>query len=147
MRSNEVGFTLIEMFAVVVIVAVMAAVAVPRFINHSTAAQDVAINTIAGVLTSASSLNHANNLARDAGLSTFDSLEISSCNGVEILLEEGLDKSYVIENSPGISIDKDGVFKEGGSSICLVAFDSNGDGLFSMTDQPRGTFTVYGVRN
>ena len=147
MKKSEMGFTLIELIAVIVILGVLAATAVPRFIDLSSAAQNAAINNIAGVLTSVTSLNHANNIARDAGLSTSNPFEIISCDSAEVLLEGGLDTQYFIESGRGISIGDGGVFKEGGASECLVAFDSNSNGLFNVTDEPRSSFTAYGVRN
>ena len=147
MNKSELGFILIELIAVIVILGVFTATAVPRFIDLSSAEQDEAIKNIAGILTNATSLNHAYNIAYDAGLTISNPFEITSCNSAEKLLESGLDKQYFIEDGSGVTIDDGGVIVEGGSSECLVTFDSNNDGLFSVTDEPSVAFTVYGVRN
>lgn len=49
---NEKGFTLIEIIAVLVILAIMAAVAIPKYLNMQTAAAD---NAASGALAAAAS--------------------------------------------------------------------------------------------
>ena len=53
---NQKGFTLIELVLVIVVLGILAAVAVPRFITLTTAARTASVNGMAGAVRSAVSL-------------------------------------------------------------------------------------------
>lgn len=58
-RKSQSGFTLIELVIVIVILGILAAVAVPRFVDLSGQAAQAAVNGQAGALSSASAINFA----------------------------------------------------------------------------------------
>jgi MSHA pilin protein MshA len=107
MRKQESGFTLIELIAVLVILGILAATAVPRFINLSDEAHDAAVENIAGSLESASALNHAVDIAREAGLSTDAMQTIADCGDAWLLLSDGVAvDGYSIEDETIVVGDK-----------------------------------------
>jgi MSHA pilin protein MshA len=70
MSRKQSGFTLIELVVVISIIAILAAIAMPRFINLQTQARIAKLNGFLGSMKSASVLAHAGCLVDLAGLTT-----------------------------------------------------------------------------
>lgn len=66
--QNQSGFTLIELVIVVTIVGILAAVALPRYINLQSQARTAKAQALAGSIRSASALAHAGCIVDMAGL-------------------------------------------------------------------------------
>lgn len=84
-RRPQGGFTLIELVMVMVIIAILAAVAIPKFVDMSGDAAQAAVKGMAGSMSSASSINYAARKANSANGSA-----VANCTDVAALLSPAL---------------------------------------------------------
>ena len=94
MKQAQRGFTLIELVMVIVILGVLAAVAIPKFVDLKGDAQTAAVEGVAGGITSASSVNYA---ARSVTTGNGTATASTTCQlAATAILQGGLPSGYTV---------------------------------------------------
>ena len=120
MSNKQTGFTLIELVMVIVIIGILAAVAIPKFVDLSGEARTAAAQGVAGALASASAMNYGLRKANSAKGSA-----LANCTDVGPLLLTGM-SGYTI------------------TAAAIVA-DASGTCTITHTDGTTATFVALGI--
>lgn len=87
--KNQSGFTLIELVIVIVLLGVLAAIAVPRFVNLEDDAQRVSLASTANAITSAMNINYAECAVNGHRTSGTDCQPVENCEDAALVINGG----------------------------------------------------------
>jgi MSHA pilin protein MshA len=127
MKKVQRGFTLIELVMVIVILGVLAAVAIPKFVDLKGDAVLAATNGVAGGLSSASAVNYAARSVK--GTASTATVSIANCTDVPNALQGGIPTGYTL-SSGAVSA---------GASVNCVLTNTN------VTPNVTASFTAIGI--
>jgi len=90
--GNQQGFSLVELIIIIVVLGIIGAIAIPRYIDVKTEAQQAAVQGVAAALASAS----ANNKTIRSAFGTDSGFSVGACTDVTNGLDGGLPSGYTV---------------------------------------------------
>jgi MSHA pilin protein MshA len=141
--NTQSGFTLVELIVVIVVLGILAATALPKFINVSTEARAASVNGVTGALRSAVSLVQAKYYA--AGSTTATTVRMQDGSDVVVAAGTGIPAGTLagigaaLQSTEGFTVSYTTptavTFRptNGGSSTCQVAYNGT-TGLVAQPD-------------
>jgi MSHA pilin protein MshA len=89
MKRHQAGFTMIELIVVIVILGVLAATALPKFIDVQSNAEQSSLDGVAGSFASAMSVNYGGCLVNSHAPLAGKCVEVDNCDDIASLLQGG----------------------------------------------------------
>ena len=123
MRKQQSGFTMIELIMVIVILGILAAIAILRFVSLQGEAGDASAQSVTGALSSAAAINYAQRLASAGARGIAITSGTTTCNDLLPLMTNNQlssDANVTFVNSAAVITCANPAGAGGTASACNV---------------------------
>ena len=96
MKTRQTGFTMIELIVVIVILGVLAATALPKFIDLRSDAQAASLSGVVGAAAAAHNINYSGCAVTNNVVTASKCIKVSNCSDTTTLMQGGLPTGYTI---------------------------------------------------
>ncbi len=96
MRTRPQGFTMIELIVVIVILGILAATALPKFIDLNSDAKTAALKGVVGASASAMTINYSGCAVAAHAPTANKCIKVDNCSDLGSIMQGGLPTGYTV---------------------------------------------------